>query len=329
MKREGEIFLAMDGNAKLGILGEQPSRNGKLLSQVIKDMDLTLMNTNIKCKGKITRQNTNNTNEYSAIDFVVVSENVEKWVDDMTIDEDGLLKIKGKKETDHNTIISTLSVSHIDRTRVVKRTNWNLRASSEKWADFANELEEIKEPATHIIMRNDLPINDRYKLWYRMVDSTARRTIGKTTTKTGGKEKFSKTVEVLCKQKREIKKQICVEADRENKSALITTYKSIQENIQTQMTEEKTQLIEGKFKKIIADKSRTTFWKEKRSLSKNPVLEALVIKNEKGQRLFNPEEVKKWTVSYYQNLYKKKQVDHLPYHTMVQNNIAEYTVVLS
>ena len=31
MKKEGEIILAMDGNAKIGLLNEKPSRNGKLL----------------------------------------------------------------------------------------------------------------------------------------------------------------------------------------------------------------------------------------------------------------------------------------------------------
>ena len=65
------------------------------------------------------------------------------------------------------------------------------------------------------------------------------------------------------------------------------------------MMEEKTIHIENKFKKIVADKSRNAFWKEKRNLSKNPVLEALIIKNEHGHRLFNPEEVKEGTASYY------------------------------
>ena len=51
MKKEGEIFLAMDGNAKLGILGEAPSRNGKLLSQVFSNTGLILMNNSQKCKG--------------------------------------------------------------------------------------------------------------------------------------------------------------------------------------------------------------------------------------------------------------------------------------
>ena len=325
MKAEGEIYLAMDGNARLGILGEALSRNGKLLKQVMNNTDLTLMNSNPKCQGKITRMNSNNPSEYSAIDFIMASENVEKWIDDMIIDEDGLAKIKGKRDTDHNTIITTLTITHIDRTRIVKKTNWNLRVSSEKWANFAEELEQIKYPAANIIERTDISVDDRYKQWYGMIDKTARHTIGKTTTKVGGKEKFSKTVEDLCRQKRENKRQIINEVDRDKKCILIERYKSIQESIQTQMKEEKTVQIENKFKKIIADKSRNAFWKERKRLSKNPVLESLIIKNNQGQRLFNPEDVKEGTASYYRSLYKKKEVAHMPYHTEVLNSMNQFS----
>ena len=65
-------------------------------------MRLSILNKSEKCKGKITRQNTKNANEYSAIDFVVASNEAEKWIESVLIDEEGLMKIKGKNETDHN-----------------------------------------------------------------------------------------------------------------------------------------------------------------------------------------------------------------------------------
>ena len=324
MKDEGEIFLAMDGNAKLGILGEIPSRNGKLLKQVFNNTNLTLMNSNSKCEGRVTRKNTVNDQEFSAIDFIVVSENVEKWINKIVIDEDGLSTIKGKKETDHNTIISTLSIGHIDRSSVVKHTNWNLRASSEKWAQFAEELEKRHDTAKNIIQRNDLSINERYSLWYRQIDEAARSTIGKTTTKVGGKEKFSKTVQDLCKEKKTLKKQISEQNDRSLKFDLISQYKAKQEQIKSQMVHEKTLQIETRFRKIIADKSRNAFWKEKKRISKNPVLQSLIIKDASGRRLFNPEEVKEGTASYYENLYKSIYFDPLPYHTEIKQKINIY-----
>ena len=70
MKREGEIVIAMDGNAKIGILNEAISRNGKLLNQLFDYHDLKVMNHSSKCIGRITRQNTKNKNEVSAIDFL-------------------------------------------------------------------------------------------------------------------------------------------------------------------------------------------------------------------------------------------------------------------
>ena len=71
LKHEGNILIFMDGNGKVGLLGEEKSRNGILLEEVFEAQDLTLMNKNKICTGKITRQNTKNANENSAIDFVV------------------------------------------------------------------------------------------------------------------------------------------------------------------------------------------------------------------------------------------------------------------
>ena len=122
MKKEGDIFLAMDGNGKIGILGEAMSRNGKLLKQVFDNTNLIVMNKSEKCHGSITRRNTGNEHEFSAIDFIVATENVEKCIEKVLIDEDGLALIKGKKNSDHNTIISTLSVGSVDKPRVVKRS---------------------------------------------------------------------------------------------------------------------------------------------------------------------------------------------------------------
>ena len=60
MKDEGEIMIAMDGNAKIGILGEEKTRNGKLLLQVFDDAGLKVMNRSKKCDGRVTRMNTKN-----------------------------------------------------------------------------------------------------------------------------------------------------------------------------------------------------------------------------------------------------------------------------
>ena len=48
-------------------------------------------------------QNTKKSSEISAIDYVVTSHQVLSWINKMVIDEESLMKIKGKNESDHNT----------------------------------------------------------------------------------------------------------------------------------------------------------------------------------------------------------------------------------
>ena len=45
--KEGEILLAMDANAKIGLLNEAVSRNGKLLLDVLKQHNLTVLNSTV------------------------------------------------------------------------------------------------------------------------------------------------------------------------------------------------------------------------------------------------------------------------------------------
>ena len=64
---------------------------------------------------------------------------------------------------------------------------------------------------------------------------------------------------------------------------LINQYKELQDEIKDLIVKERAEKIEQRFKKIASDNSRATFWREKRALSKNPVLESLIIKDEKGK----------------------------------------------
>ena len=57
LEREGEIILFMDANAKIGLMGEGVSRNGKLLKEVMEETTTYVINGTEKCKGTITRQN--------------------------------------------------------------------------------------------------------------------------------------------------------------------------------------------------------------------------------------------------------------------------------
>ena len=133
---EGDIFMAMDANGKVGILGEEKSRNGKLLEEVFKNNNLQLLNNSHKCKGKVTRQNTKNPDEKSAIDFMVYNESILDIINWMQIDEEGLLKLKGNTDTDHNTITAEILISDAEIPPKQKTVVWRLNAPDENWKNL-------------------------------------------------------------------------------------------------------------------------------------------------------------------------------------------------
>ena len=174
----------------------------------------------------------------------------------MLIDEDGIYKIKGKHETDHNTICLDLNINNIEKMKVIKKTDWNLRASSEKWASFGQELSKRTKTAEKFLLKKDEPFQQRYAKWYNELNNAAMNTIGKTTFKEGGKEKFSDEVKDL-KRKKTLKIQIRNKDNYEKRHDTIQQYKRIQDEITTKIGEEKRQIAKQQLEKIAADKSKS------------------------------------------------------------------------
>ena len=319
--KDGEILLAMDANAKIGLLNETISRNGKLFLDIFKQYNLTVMNNTSKCAGRITRQNTAISEEVSAIDFIIANNIVEKWISEIIIDEDGLLKVKGKKETDHNTILVKMKIESIEKIKPVKNIGWNLKAPEEKWRQFEQNLRNRYKKATDIIMNEDMNIEERYNKWFHELDSAARESIGKTTFNVNSrKNKVSKKAREIQKEKRTIKSLLKDESDKQTRYLLIGQYKKLQEESRDLVIEEQTEQTKLKFEKILNDKTGQAFWKMKKNLSRDPTLDMLTVKNSKGERQFTPEGIKETMANYYENLYKEKEFPHHPYHNEVTVN---------
>ena len=97
----------------------------------------------------------------------------------------------------------------------VKTTIWNLKASNEKWAQFAEKLKETEAKATAVISDTSKPFDKRYKEWFSILEDDARKTIGKTTIREGKGPKSSKEVKELQEQKKMLKTEI-QKAENEN-----------------------------------------------------------------------------------------------------------------
>ena len=73
------------------------------------------------------------------------------------------------------------------------------------------------------------------------------------------------------------------------------------------------------------DGSKNALWQETRRLSRNPALESLALKNEQGQRIYDPEGIKELHAGYFQSLYKPKPHSYHPYHTYVKTKMDIYS----
>ena len=127
----------------------------------------------------------------------------------------------------------------------------------------------------------------------------------------------------LRKQKKEIRNEIRKQPSGEKRQILFQHYKATQEKIKEQLSNEKSAEVSQKFERIMADKTGHAFWREKKSLTQNPLLNSLTVKNKDGIRQYDPTAVKETMADYFENLYKAKQFPYHPHHQTVTRNIVE------
>ena len=315
-KNAGNIMVFMDGNGKVGILGEQKSRNGLLLEEVFDSHELKLLNKSDKCFGKVTRQNTKNDTEKSAIDFVVTDIETEKWVSSMKIDEDGLLKVSGKNDTDPNTIVVELVINRLEKTKPLPNVQWRIYAPQTSWTKFRRELRRQVPEIKELFQDPSVPFETMYSRWIKKMDATARMSIGKTTLKPKRGENFSIEVKKLRECKKVIKGRL--KQPSTNKDPIFDEYRKIQEKLRNKILEERTNRMNSQLKKMTQDKSKVLFWKERKKVMRNKLDENPTVKNDTGTRVYHPEQVKEVMASYYENLYATKEVRPHPHHESIK-----------
>ena len=110
---ECEILIEMDFNAKImnenKMLGNNLSRNGRYLFDLIKRNGLFVANSSSKCQGIITRERkTINGIERSIIDYIIVSDGLKFLLKQMTVDESRhkVLTKYGSKKGNNNIKVS-------------------------------------------------------------------------------------------------------------------------------------------------------------------------------------------------------------------------------
>ena len=159
LKKTGNVILTGDFNAKLRIkkttIKQKQSRNGTHIKELLENCNLNPISVNAE-EGLWTRQNRENPNEKSVIDYIITDEKMTLQCENVRIDEEGILRIKGKKESDHNTI--TLK-ANLEPTAKPKRIHtWNLE-NTKGWEDYNKVMTNLvnnNSPQTYNDLENTI-----------------------------------------------------------------------------------------------------------------------------------------------------------------------------
>ena len=165
------VFFAGDFNAKLGrqfYSGDIHDINGNSnrLSKVINEFNLEVLNTCEKCHSTFTSLNNKNSNAKSVLDYLIVSSELNKYTNSMSIDE--------KKTTvysiedfetfsDHNAILLNIDLPLKGGVqKSVRKTTWNFNDQS-GWEKFASLTE--RDSALTDCWKDSSSVEVSYRTW--------------------------------------------------------------------------------------------------------------------------------------------------------------------
>ena len=320
ISKDGEVIICMDANAKIGLMKEDQSRNGKLIMQVFEECQMSVINGSDKCEGVVTRQNRKRENEKSAIDFVTTTYEAKSWIKKMKIDEVGEMRMRGKNESDHNSIVVDIEMKKTPKMPQEKITKWNMKAPEATWDKFRSLLHDSLGPAKTIMENSLICISERYKKWEKLIYQAAIKSIGKTTCKLKVAPKTSWEMTNLRRERKERKTDYESEKNPSKRKEKLHKYVEKQKEIQNQAEVEEKEKIERRFDKMMEQPNKGGFWKERKALRKDETAAWTATKDENGNRILDPQKNNDNIANYYEALYSTSTSDYQyhPYHDLVK-----------
>ena len=316
LRATGNIILVGDFNAKLKVdrsdANQQISRNGKFLEELMTTHNMTAISINAD-RGIWTRVNRNNPNEKSIIDYILVDDHMREQNTEMIVDEEGTHRLKGKKQTDHNTLMATFKSTIKIRKEKIKR--WKLN-NTEGWKQFNEQLVEANRESR---------ISTYKGLEEKMVE-IMKKTVGETTITTGNtKTKESEQIKNLRSEKRIARKEYNEARHSKNPEIHQKLNKYVQSQIKLKQAieeEGRRTAIEKlrKLKEHGGSKSRD-FWRIRKQILNKGKKEEYDTIDEEGQIIKDPEEAKEHIATYYEQLYKAREGK--PEYAQWTNHITE------
>ena len=302
-KHTGDVVLTGDFNAKIeikennGKIKQNQSRNGKMLQHTL-DMTKLIPASTTECSPKWTRINRNNTSEKSIIDYALISDTMKKRIKEVYVDEEGIMKIEGKNQSDHNPIMITLDYNTMKTKEKV--TKWKLN-NNNKWKEYNKEIQKIYENGT----------TENYENLHEAIHLSLTNTIGKTTYTRSNKPHIPKDIKPLAQRRKEIKKTFNTECKRNgpDKANLLEEIKTITTLINTRINEKRNNKVKETTMKIIKNGGVNSkmFWNLRKQILKtdpNPNHDTI---DEEDHIIKDKETAKEHIANYYENLYKARE----------------------
>ena len=297
-EKSDNILLVGDFNAKLF---DGRSRNGRIMDkELIQPLNLTILNRSEKCIGKWTRKNTSNDTERSEIDYAITTENMWHSVRKMVIDEEEEFKLKGKKPSDHNTMIIELELQAHQKRRENKLRKLKINNKT-PWEEFRRKAREldIYEYNYEIAMKSLNEIIDNTIGW---IDYKPKKKIR------------NKEIQTARNQRRKSKIRYEKAINGKNEEEIRKTlreYKHWQEQVKNEIVKEDQRRMENIISRMTRDnpEDRYLFWKIKRIINRENKDEFTETKDSNGNRIKEPSQIKERYAEYYENLYKTRAIE--------------------
>ena len=148
---------------------------------MLNQLDLTPISAKSE-HGTWTRELRTNDKQKSVIDYMIIRKSEERSITENIVDENGTLRLRGEKESDHNTLALTMKWETPTETKSIKR--WNIN-NKEGWVKFNQAVQKM-----------DLEKLTNYNKIERELKNIMEETIGSTTVTTGKKRKNKDSDEI-------------------------------------------------------------------------------------------------------------------------------------
>ena len=308
-KEEGPVILTGDFNAKLNIVKEGKtvqtmSRNGRIMqNEIIRGAGMHPASIN-PSRGTWTRQNRKNPMEKSIIDYILISTKHKDTIQNIEIDEEGTLRMKGKNETDHNTITATIETQCINQTIKKKQRKIN---NKEGWTKFNHKMENMRNNKE---LEIDKP--EQYDSIMGKITTTMKKCLGEYTISNNNKPKENEKIKEkrkIMKEKRKQFNKTCKIDNNEEKVLKLRAYTNAQKELRTAIEDNEQTQVKTTMEKIIKEGGAKgdSFWKIRKKIMKSNNQYEYDLITEDNKEIIEPEEAKEYIAGYFEDLYQARE----------------------